>query len=235
MATDWPAALTGLLDVDEAPPEPSPLVGSVRVPDTELPRTATPDGLPVTVVLTGGAGQVAGPASWCRRAGVPLAGLEVALRDLDDPTGNARRFVAAVEAARAEGALAEEVPVYVVLPATDPTYSWLGAADEVAAAELRLAFRAEGVPAPVVAAWLDAALDRELAFRAGGLGVVPLLAGTFAAWDGSPADEVAGILAGGGATLAAGSLDTARRWLVSVSCRSVDAPVAELRSRGLLP
>ena len=55
--------------------------------------------------------------------------------------------MAAVHAARGEGVLDDEVPVYVELPAGEPTHQWLAAADEVAAAELRLKFRTGGLEA----------------------------------------------------------------------------------------
>lgn len=224
--------LTGLLDVAEAPPAPHPLVGALRVADTAVPEA--PTGMPLSVTVTGGAGQVAGPAAYCRRVGLPLASIQVTLRDLDDPAGNARRVVAAVDAARAEGALAEDVPVYVAMPAVDPSYSWLAAADEVAAAELRLALDAGGVPAPVVASWLDAALDRETPFRAGGLGVVTLLAATLAAYDGgAPADVVTILRDPEPAAPAADDLPRARRWLASVACGRVDEALADLRAQGL--
>ena len=45
----------------------------------------------------------------CRKLALELAGLEIALRDLDDLAGNARRVAAAVDAARAEGALDDDV------------------------------------------------------------------------------------------------------------------------------
>ena len=68
-------------------------------------------------MVTGGAGQIAGPARAGRDGSdLELAGLEIALRDLDDLAGNARRVVAAVDAARADGVLDEDVPVYVELP-----------------------------------------------------------------------------------------------------------------------
>ena len=67
-------------------------------------------------MVTGGAGQVAGPAGLCAKLGLELAGLEIALRDLDDLAGNARRVATAVDAARVDGTLAEDVPVYVELP-----------------------------------------------------------------------------------------------------------------------
>ena len=54
---------------------------------------------------------------------------------------------------------------------TDVTHGWEAAADEVAAAELRLKFRTGGVEAHLfpsadqVVSWIDAALDRELRFK----------------------------------------------------------------------
>ncbi|WP_343900688.1 hypothetical protein, partial [Nocardioides aquaticus] len=90
----------GLLDV-AGPPDTDPtyadLVGSRVVVDTDLPGT-DPDGPPVTLVVSGGAGQVAGPAALAARRGVPLRAVRVTLRDPADLRGNARRVVAAVEA-----------------------------------------------------------------------------------------------------------------------------------------
>jgi len=79
--------------------------------------------------------------------------------------------VAAVDAARSAGDLDEDVPVHVELPQAEATYAWLAAADEVAAAELRLKFRTGGVEAHLhptaaqLASWIDAALDRETPFK----------------------------------------------------------------------
>ena len=53
---------------------------------------------------------------------------------------NVRRVVAAVDEARDEGTLGDDVPVFVEMPGP-PTSSWLAAADEVAAADLRLKLR----------------------------------------------------------------------------------------------
>ena len=64
--------------------------------DTDLPLVRGVQ-VPLSVVVTGGAGQLAGPAGLCRRLGLDLAGLEIALRDLDDLAGNARRVVAALD------------------------------------------------------------------------------------------------------------------------------------------
>ena len=226
------------------------LVRSLVVRDTDLPQV--PEGTPVSVVLTGGAGQVHGPAQLCQRRGLPVAGLEVALRDVDDPAGNARRVVAAVDAARGEGVLDEDTPVFVELPAVDPAYSWLAAADEVAAAELRLKLRTGGLdpdafPTPErLAAWIDAALDRELPFKCtAGLhralphvdadgcahhGFLTLLAATRVAFDGgSPDDVVSTLRRDDPADLLTLDLAGARRWFTSFGSCSVDEPMADLR------
>ena len=226
------------------------LVRSLVVRDTDLPQV--PAGTPVSVVLTGGAGQVHGPAQLCQRRDLPVAGLEVALRDVDDPAGNARRVVAAVDAARGEGVLDEDAPVFVELPAGDPTYSWLAAADEVAAAELRLKLRTGGLesdafPTPErLAAWIDAALDRELPFKCtAGLhralphldadgcahhGFLTLLAATRVAFDGgSPDDVVSTLRRDDPADLLTLDLAGARRWFTSFGSCSIDEPLADLR------
>lgn len=146
------------------------LVASLVVTDQRVPDVGAAD-IPLSVVVTGGAGAIPGAVRLAAKAGNPLAGLEIALRDPDDLGGNARRVVAAIDAARSDGLLDHETPVYVELPAADVTHGWEAAADEVAAAELRLKFRTGGVEAHLfptsaqVAAWIDAALDRELAFK----------------------------------------------------------------------
>lgn len=226
------------------------LVRSLVVRDTDLP--SIPTGVPVSLVLTGGAGQVLGPAALCRKRGLPVAGLEIALRDTDDATATARRVVAAVDAARSEGVLFEDARVFVELPATDPTHSWLAAADEVAAAELSLKFRTGGLDASAfptperLAEWIDAALDRELPFKCtAGLhralphtdehgwahhGFVAVLAATRVAFDGgSPADVAAVLRSTDVADLLALDLAGARRWFGSFGSCSVDEPMADLR------
>ena len=57
-----------------------------------------------------------------RKLGLDLAGLEIALRDLDDLAGNVRRVVAALDAP-ATRALDDECPVYVELPHVGNTAS----------------------------------------------------------------------------------------------------------------
>lgn len=226
------------------------LVGSFVVRDTDLPQVPREAGLAVTVVVTGGAGQVAGPASYCGRTGLELAGLAVALRDVEDPAGNARRVVAAVDAARAEGALGEEVPVYVELPADEPSYGWLAAADEVAGAELLLKFRTGGLEAHQVprattlAAWIDAALDRETPFTCtaglhhavrhdAGHGFLNVLLATVRAFDGASTDEVVATLEDREAAWDAAELARGRRWFRSFGSCSVEEPRADLQALGL--
>jgi hypothetical protein len=228
------------------------LVGTFVLRDTDLPQVRGFDA-PLSVVVTGGAGQVSGPAALCRRLGLRLAGLEIALRDLDDLAGNARRVVAAVDAARAEGSLDDDVPVFVELPQTEPGHSWLLAADEVAGAELRLKLRTGGLeahhvpPAATLASWIDAALDRETPFKCtaglhhaarhdAGHGFINVLAATRLAFDGAAPDEVVATLEERDADALVGfDLTGARRWFTSFGSCSVAEPLADLRALGLLP
>jgi len=237
------------------------LVGPFVVRDTDLPLLR---GSParLSVVVTGGAGQLAGPAGLCRKLGLELAGLEIALRDLDDLPGNARRVVAAVDAARAEGVLADGVPVYVELSQAEQTAAWLAAADEVARAGLRLKFRTGGLDADLfpsartLATWIDAALDRETPFKCtAGMhralrhrdpetgfehhGFVNLLTATSRAFDGYATHEVAMILDetddAETITLAMNSdLAGGRRWFTSFGSCSVEEPLETLVATGLL-
>ena len=238
------------------------LVGTFVLRDTDVPKVAVaPDvSFPVSVVVTGGAGQITGPAKACERSNLTLAGMEIALRDLDDLPGNARRVVAAVDAARGEGVLDDAVPVFVELPPGEPTYQWLAAADEVAAAELRLKFRTGGVEAHLfptaaeLAAWIDAALDRETPFKCtAGLhnavrhsgedgfehhGCVNVLLATRRAFDGAPTAEVVETLEQrDGTALAAearaADLAGARRWFTSFGSCSVTEPLDDLITLGL--
>jgi hypothetical protein len=236
------------------------LVGTFVVRDTDVPAlTSTP--LALSVVITGGAGQIAGVASLGRRLHVAVEGLEIAVRDLDDPSGAARRVVAAVEASRSEGQLDDHVPVYVELPAAETTPGWLQAADVVAESELRLKFRTGGLeprafPAPTtLAAWIDAALDRETPFKCtAGLhravrnlgddgfehhGFLNVLVATRRAFDGATPDEVVETLeVRDGEALAADAdeldLAGARRWFTSFGSCSIDEPLADLIALGLL-
>jgi hypothetical protein len=235
------------------------LVGSFVVTDTRLPEV--PVEVPVSVVVTGGAGAVAGIAALAGRRGHRLTGIEVAVRDLDDVAGNVRRIMAAVDAARAEG-LSEETAIYVELPRAETTASWLAGADVVAEAEALLKFRTGGVEADLfpdaatVAAWIDAALDRETSFKCtAGLhhalrhrdhdtgfehhGFLNVLLATRRAFDGGSLTEVTEILddryTNDLVALARTSdLAGARRWFTSFGSCSVTDPLDDLLGLGLL-
>lgn len=235
------------------------LLGSFVLRDTDLPLVrGVPH--PLSVVVTGGAGQVAGPLGLAARLGLSVTGLEIALRDPDDLAGNARRVVAALDHARDEGLLTDEVTVFVELPQAEPSYGWEAAADEVAAAELRIKLRTGGVEAHLfptsarLAAWIDAALDREVSFKCtAGLhhavrhtstegfeqhGFLNVLLATVRAFDGASRDETVATLEERDATrlaVTAEDVARARRWFTSFGTCSVDEPLADLLALDLLP
>ena len=235
------------------------LVGPLVVKDTQL--ADVPAEVPVSVVLTGGAGSVAGVATLAAKRGHRLVALEAAVRDLDDLAGNVRRINTAVDAARDDGGLAD-TQVYVELPQTMPTADWLAAADAVAEAESHLKFRTGGLEAHLfpdagtVAAWIDAALDRETSYKCtAGLhhalrhrdhetdfehhGFLNVLLATRRAFDGGTVAEVAEVLddhyANDLVALARTSdLAGARRWFTSYGSCSVTEPLDDLLGLGLL-
>jgi len=225
------------------------LVGSFVLRDTDLPLVRGVQ-MPLSVVVTGGAGQLAGPAGLCRRLGLDLAGLEIALRDLDDLAGNARRVVAALDE------LEQPVPVFVELPQTPAEHGWLAAADVVAEAELRLKFRTGGLDAAayptseVLAGWIDAALDRETQFKCtAGLhrairhtgedgfehhGFLNVLLATRRAFDGASHQEVVAVLEDREVTVTADEVAAGRRWFRSFGSCSVTEPWSDLHELGLV-
>ncbi|MDZ5623350.1 hypothetical protein SFC88_21125, partial [Nocardioides sp. HM23] len=226
----------------------------------EAPPSDAP--VAVSVVGPGGAGSVGGAATLCGRSPTDLAGLEVALADLDDLPGNAHRVAAAVDAAHAAGVLDPEVPVYVELPHVAATGSWLAAADVVAGSGFRLKFRTGGLspdafpPAHALTRWIDAALDRETPFKCtAGLhhavrhtagdtgfehhGFLNVLVTTRLLFDGTPvADAVAALEERDPASLVAQATELdvagARRWFTSYGSCSVTDPLTDLVALGLL-
>jgi hypothetical protein len=238
------------------------LVGSFVVKDVDVPKVDAP--LPLSIVVTGGAGAIAGALKLAAKSPCSVAGLEIALRDLDDLAGNARRVVAAVDAARSEALLDDETPVCVELPHVGSTASWLAAADEVAAAELRLKFRTGGLeaeafpPAHALSHWIDAALDRETAFKCtAGLhnairhtgddgfehhGFLNVLLSTRLAFDGVGTDDVVAVLEQREAEpllalwhdQGEAAMARARRWFTSFGSCSVTDPLADLIALGLV-
>ena len=188
----------GFLDPSEVAAHP--WVGALRVADTAVPTA--PDDVPLRVVATGGASQLAGPAALCVRRGLRLVAVETALRDLDDPAGNARRVVAAA------ADLPDGVRVHVAVPG-DPTPAGLAALDELAAADLALTLD----PRADLDGWVDAALDRELVFSLTGGDVAAAVAAlrtTARLW--GDADD----------------LLAARRWCTSWACADLAAAITYL-------
>ncbi len=273
MSHTFPAAWSGLVD-DAAifPPGDVPLpdavaahvdrrdewyadlVGSFVVTDTKVPEVSTP--LRLAVVVTGGAGGVEPALRLAARGGHDVAGVEVALRDLDDLAGNARRVATA-----ADGCGVPPEQVYVELPHVPDTGSWLRAADAVAEGGLRLKFRTGGLEAHLfpaahaLARWIDAALDREAPFKCtAGLhhairhtgddgfehhGFLNVLVATVRAFDGAGTDEVVALLEERDldAVVAAAAdedLTRARRWFTSFGSCSVTEPLDDLLALGLL-
>jgi hypothetical protein len=167
-----------------------------------------------------------------------------------------------VDAARGEGALDEDTPVYVELPQTSPDHAWLAAADVVAEGEHRLKLRtggleAEKFPTPeTLAGWIDAALDRETPFKCtAGLhhaiahrdhetgfphhGFLNVLLATRQAFDGASRSEVATLLADHYpndlvALARTADLAGARRWFVSFGSCSITEPLDDLVGLGLV-
>ncbi|MEJ7794340.1 MAG: hypothetical protein WKF50_02225 [Nocardioides sp.] len=224
------------------------LVGSFVVTDVKVPEIDEP--LRVSVVVTGGAGAIEGALKLAAKGGHEVAGVEIALRDLDDLAGNARRVAAAADANGLDPEL-----VYVEVPHVSDTSSWLRAADVVAEAGMRLKFRTGGLeehafPHPhALARWMDAALDRETPFKctaglhnavrhvaAGGFahhGFLNVLLATIRAFDGAAPDDVAALLDERDPdVLVAAARDEdlvrGRRWFTSFGSCSVREPLDDL-------
>lgn len=256
------------------------LVGPFVVSDTRLPDLLDEvsddvEPLPVSVVVNGGAGALEPAVRWATRSGaLSLRSLEIVLRD--DDTGaivhNARRILTAVDQLLATGDLASEVPVYVEPPrlyGAPPTPGWLGALDEIAAADHRLKFRTGGADADAfpaaheLAASIEAALDREVAFKCtAGLhnavrhrvtegferpvdqhGFLNVLLATRATLDSAGIDEAAAVLerhdpeqvTAALREVGEPGLESARRWFTSFGSCSVLEPLEDLIDLDLLP
>jgi hypothetical protein len=240
------------------------MVGPFVVSDARLPELGKllQEPLEVIVVVTGGAGAIAPAITWASRTeGVALAGVEVAMRESDagDLAPNARRIITAVDQ------LGLDVPVSVEVPrlyGAEPSASWLGALDELAAVDHRVKLRTGGLaedafPSPhELATCIVSALDRELRFKCtAGLhhavrhtdpqtgfdhhGFLNVLLATRASLDGAGVDDVAAVLEqrhGAALTrdLDADALTSARRWFTSFGSCSVLDPLDDLTTLGLV-
>ncbi len=190
--------------------QPSPVRGDLVVTDDDLPQLGTYRG-DVRLVVTGGAGQVSGPAAYCRRHDIEVSSLDLTVRDLDDPAGNVRRLVAAVDSALADGDLLEDTVVHVRV-AGDLTPAWLAALDVVAEAEWVVALPLGGAdPEP----WIDAAMDRETPVSFVG---------------GSIEEAVAGLATAARLWGDEGDLHRARRWVRSWVTTDPDTALDHLQA-----
>jgi hypothetical protein len=227
------------------------VVSDIRLPDLleVLDDASAP--LSVSVVVTGGAGAIEPAVRWATRSGVlDVHALETPLRDEDDLARNAMRVLTAVEQVRGE---LGDAQVYVEPPRVrgEPSHGWLAALDALAGAELRLKFRTGGVDpdahptASELAGCIDAALDRELAFKCtAGLhhalprghqhGFLNVLAGTAAAFEGAGRDEVVAVLETTDLKIQTDAFESARRWFTSFGCCSVSDPLDDLVDLGLV-
>ena len=149
----------------------APLIGPLVLPDTALAAASraalesAPDDAPlsVSVVITGGAG---GLTALARRdlPGLQIVAAEIALRDLDDLSGNAHRVVAA-----AQEFDPDEVAIFVELPFR---HGWVAAIEVIEAAGLCGKIRTGGVePAAYptgaqLAEQLSELIEADLPFKA---------------------------------------------------------------------
>jgi hypothetical protein len=247
--------------------ELAPLVGRFVVSDLRVPdlidvldeQHDAVEPLEVALVVTGGAGAIGPAVRWaCRAPSLRLGGIEFALRDEDDLARNARRVLTALDAVEED---LDATDVFVELPRLRgaPTYGWLAALDEVATAGLRTKFRtggpdADAFPTPEeLAAGIDAALDRELAFKCtAGLhhairqsdpetgavhhGFLNVLVATGVCLDGGDAVDVlaettpTGLLDG----VSPEDLERARRWFTGFGSCSLLEPHDDLVELGIL-
>ena len=237
------ASLAGAVARHRQRLSPDGPVGSLVVPDPMLPALVdllvgpgAGEPLTITVVVSGGAGGIEPAAQWASRcAGARLQTLSATLRDLDDLAGAARRTVTAAEQALDGLDDPDATRVSVGLPLEGVGRpGWLAALDEIAMADLTVAFRTAGQGASLASVLVDAvdaSLDREVPMRFTGpnpavTGLAPeaLLLAVRLVLDGERAtarDVVTGSadLDGVRAEVGSDALVRARRWLPSVEAR----------------
>ena len=186
------------------------LVGSFVVSDVKVPEVDAP--LRLAIVVTGGAGAIEGALRLAARGGHEVAGVEIALRDLDDLPGNARRVAAAADACGSSpNGSTSSCPTSPTAGAgCAPPTRWPSPGSGSSSAPV--AWRPRAFPAAhALARWIDAALDRETPFKCtaglhhavaqedaetgfGHHGFLNVLLATVRAFDGTPVDEVAALL-----------------------------------------
>ena len=150
----------------------APLVGPLLCAEPRLRdlRESVTAPIDVGVIVTGGAGAIGPAVAFASGAEhVNVVGVEIALRDEDDLARNAERIVRMLDIELPESATAA-----IEVPRTydrSPGGSWWEALDMVAGAGYRLKLRTGGDDADAhpsareLATFIDAALDRECAFK----------------------------------------------------------------------
>ena len=231
------------------------LVGPFVCTDEQLPAVAKLAGdepIEVAVVVTGGAGGIESAVGYAGRFGVlKIKALEIRLRDEDDLARNAQRVAAMCASCVGD----EEVFVETGLDG-----GWERALDVVAESGFAAKLRTGGLSADLfpsslqVASYIAACLDREVSFKCtAGLhnavrhvaddgfdhhGFLNMLLATRASLDGASVSDVAAVLderSGASLAAAASTLDPGvRRWFRSFGSCSIDEPVQDLTSLGLM-
>ena len=231
------------------------LVGLFVCTDEQLPAVAKLAGdepLEVAVVVTGGAGGIESVVGFAGRNDVlEVKALEVRLRDEDDLARNAQRVAAMCASCVGD----EEVFIETGLEG-----GWERALDVVAESGFNAKLRTGGLSADLfpssaqVASFIAACLDREVSFKCtAGLhnavrhvaddgfdhhGFLNVLLATRASLDGASVADVAAVLddrSGPSLARAASMLDSGvRRWFRSFGSCSIDEPVQDLTSLGLM-
>ncbi|MBA3720296.1 MAG: hypothetical protein H0W95_08450 [Nocardioidaceae bacterium] len=262
-AESWYAEMVGPFVVsDQRLPELADALAGVLADGLTADTEAGP--LPVSVIVSGGAGSLEPALTWVsRRPELMLRSVEAAARDDPGSPGGLAHNVTRITTALA----AAPVPVraYVEMPRpshADPGPDWLHGLDVLATADVALKLRTGGETPEThpsereLAACIDTALDRELPFKctaglhhavrsttADGLeqhGFLNVLVATAALFDGD-GREVAEALLGerDPAPLVKTVLSwdvqpAARRWFTSFGSCSITEPLDELVGLGLL-
>ncbi|MGZ0148020.1 hypothetical protein ACXJJ3_13195 [Kribbella sp. WER1] len=233
------------------------LVGPFVCTDDNLMKVAeaATEPLRVSVVISGGAGGIEPVIRWGDRSkDVVVTAVEVRLRDEDDLSRNALRVV------RACDDCLDEETAYVEIGLDG---AWERALDVVADAGYNAKLRTGGLDAHLfptsaqVAAFVTACLDREVPFKCtAGLhnavrhtadgfehqGFLNVLLATRASLDGASQDELVELLdTRDGEALAARARElpedqakSTRRWFTSFGSCSIEEPVTDLTSLGLM-
>lgn len=231
------------------------LVGSFVCTSEQLPAVAKLAGdepLEVAVVVTGGAGAIESVVGYAGRSDVlEVTALEVRLRDEDDLARNAQRVAAMCASCLGD----EEVFVETGLDG-----GWERALDVVAESGFAAKLRTGGLSADLfpsshqVASFVAACLDREIEFKCtAGLhnavrhvaddgfdhhGFLNVLLATRASLDAASVTDVAEVLDNrSAADLASACADLdpgVRRWFRSFGSCSIDEPVQDLTTLGLM-